>query len=176
MRIKTRLRFYPPLNSKSSANLELKHKVYDKGYKDKLIIPAEKVTNFLEDPTSFSNDDLPLAITYLYTNNLFPLVKIGYERLAFTGEHNKGDLRMTIDSNTCCSRYKGDLDFPTIPLFISGDSIFEIKTSDAIPLWLQRIIIKYGLKRFAISKYGFSIEKLSQSNEIAIHDNFLLNF
>lgn len=84
--------------------------------------------------------------------------------------------RMTIDSNTCCSRYKGDLDFPTIPLFISGDSIFEIKTSDAIPLWLQRIIIKYGLKRFAISKYGFSIEKLSQSNEIAIHDNFLLNF
>ena len=76
-------------------------------------------------------------------------------------------MRVTIDHNP---RYRfDDLDLTKsldgIPLLGMGESILEIKTLDAIPLWLCHVLDEGELRKTSFSKYGTAFTYKMQ-NEI----------
>jgi len=188
-RNKVRIRFYPDSSGKFFANLEIKAKRFDKGFKVKHLLNLELVELLLAnrniseiEPAITGNDDgLINTIKYLKSENMFPVVRIDYHRQAFFGRINK-DLRITLDQDIkcCASASLDNVPFISIPTNGNLLSILEIKSTNNIPFWLNKILKKYGCQRMAISKYGMAIERLSQFGQLfnwrKLKQNGLNNF
>ena len=90
----------------------------------------------------------------IVTKKLRPRNVVSYERLALHSKENK-ELRVTFDINV---RTRGeDLDLAAGTggklSCEPGVAILEIKTGSEIPLWLVRIVSKYGYRNKTFSKY-----------------------
>jgi len=173
-RNKVRIRFYPDSEGNFFANLEIKGKRFDKGFKVKHLLNLELVKLILAnrniseiERANVSDDGLIDTIKYFRSENMFPVVRIDYQRFAFTGRADK-EIRVTIDQDIkCCASTCLD-DKAILPIPMNGNllSILEIKSRDYIPFWLNSILDKYGCQRMAISKYGMAIERLSQFDQL----------
>ena len=169
-RNKVRIRFYPDSEGKFFANLEIKGKRFDKGFKIKHLLDQELVELILENRNiseikhaALNRDDgLIDTINYVKSENLFPVLRIDYQRLARIGRADK-DVRITLDQDIkCCASSCLD-DRPNLPIPMNGNllSVLEIKSRDYIPFWLNKILDKYGCQRMAISKYGMAVASLT---------------
>ena len=174
-RNKIRIRFYPNSHGKFFAKLEFKCRRYDKGFKLRHNLDW-KLTNMLLENASLSDlesaaagnkDGLIESIGYIKSENLFPVMRIDYDRAAFVGRIDK-DIRITIDQNIKCCTFTDIKHSPNLPIPTHGNllSVLEIKSENSIPFWLRAILEKYSCKREAISKYGMGIERISQFNQL----------
>ena len=80
---------------------------------------------------------------------------ISYDRKAYFGRDDQ-ELRLTLDSNILWR--ETELSLKQLPgghpLLDSGVSLLEIKTPNAIPIWLAEILAENHLFKTCFSKYG----------------------
>ena len=90
---------------------------------------------------------------------------LSYEREAFFPLEG-GDFRVTFDENILYRRQDLSLGSGVygIPLLEEGQTLMEIKTSDAIPLWMSRILNQRHLYKTSFSKYGAAYCHMTAGN------------
>ena len=171
-RKKIRVRFYPQSNL-SGANLEIKFKKIEQGFKTRIHLSESVMTNLLngsgnESLKAIEDPLLRRVIVELKTNGLKPFIKIDYNRIAF---HSKTDtnVRVTLDSDVKCSRFLRNRTAHThIPVIPSEMEILEIKSGRYFPYFLCYLIKKYSLKKSAISKYAYAVQNLGLNSSMNI--------
>ncbi len=155
---KLRLRSYSLASPDSNIFVELKKKYKSVVYKRRLVLPENEVM------AAFENDSpLPVKsqigdeIEYFrgYYKNLYPKVFLSYEREAYYSLDGS-DFRITFDDNIM---YRTDgLSLCVSPggKAILGDGfvLMEVKTSEALPLWLTKTLTKNKIFKTSFSKYG----------------------
>ncbi|MBN2797257.1 MAG: polyphosphate polymerase domain-containing protein [Clostridia bacterium] len=164
---KIRLRAYNLVDMESYVFLEIKKK-----YKG-IVYKSRSQMTLLEAYYLIHTQELPEIKNY---HNLMVLKEIqqfvqkyvleektyvGYERHAF----EKDGLRITIDENILTRHDKLRLEFGYCgsPLLEQNEGIMEIKTTDAIPIWLSQILLEHGIFPDSFSKVGTDFIQSKQS-------------
>ncbi len=168
---KLRLRSYGCPSANSNVFLEIKKKYKGVVGKRRISIPLWEAENYIEEGIPPS-DDSQIFREIDYAMKLYkpkPKLYLAYDRTAFVGI-DLPDLRITFD-NRVRSRTddlylehgdRGDL-------FLDGDLyIMEIKTNNAMPLWLVHILSELQLYPTSFSKYGKIYQKKMWSEYINV--------
>lgn len=156
---KIRLRSYGLVNSDKLAYLEMKRKSNGVVYKRRLKMKEQDAFDFI----GFKNDgdDSQIAKELKYFRDFYqelrPSMLLLYDREAYL----ENDLRITFDTNV---RYRlNDLNLSTsldgIEL-IEGLILMEIKTINAMPLWLVKLLSDNKIYKTSFSKYGTAYKKI----------------
>ena len=93
-----------------------------------------------------------------FRKKLKPIVVIDYYRKPYI---NKSGIyfRLTFDSNIKANKNKNLFDFSNeFKESISGYEIIEVKFDRTIPIWFQKIIQSFELKRLSVSKFVLGCE------------------
>jgi hypothetical protein len=158
-REKLRLRCYGRADADTGVFLELKKKYKKRAYKRRICLPYGLARDFPEGgwdsvPGKFGDLQIKGEIRqFLRLYQVQPRVLIRYDRTAFQEEPG---LRVTFDRNL---RFRED-DFVLngdpggVSLLPPEKVLMEIKTPDAIPLWLCRLLSGQGIFPVSFSKYG----------------------
>ncbi|HWQ79038.1 MAG TPA: polyphosphate polymerase domain-containing protein [Anaerovoracaceae bacterium] len=159
---KLRLRAYGVPDKNGMAFLEMKKKCVGLVNKRRTRIPLQDGYRFVTDGeiTNLSegmNPQVSREISCMIRRygSLEPKVMIAYDRLAFF-ETGNFDLRVSFDTNIRSRREnlkleKGNYGSLFIP---KGIWLMEIKTANAVPLWLTAILSREGIYKTSFSKYG----------------------
>ncbi len=160
---KFRVRSYGTPTADGIVFAEIKKKLKGITYKRRVDLPCDRLPEF------FSGRFVPegeeqISEEILWYLGLFhpsPKVFIGYDREpceGITEEH----LRITFDRQIRWRTDRPDLtagDFGT-PLLDPGVIVMEVKTPNAIPLWLARFLSEEKIYSTGISKYGICYRQL----------------
>jgi len=161
---KLRLRFYGEYNSESQGFLEMKRKYEGIVYKRRIALPlSELKKRGVRETVSAVDSQISREISYfLLTNRVSEKIHIAYKRTAYTGIENKG-LRITFDrdivfhlcpmNNNNFSEFNPEND-RQIQIIEQNQMLMEIKTADAIPLWLTRVLSENNIFPVTFSKFG----------------------
>ena len=155
---KIRLRSYGPVWGEAPVFLELKKKYDGVVYKRRIELPLEEAEAFLDGASDRLPDcQIGREIEYFCHSyrNLEPAVHLSYERCAFY-DRTDPDLRLTFDRNI---RWQTeDCRLSALPfgrsLLAPGESLLEIKTASALPLWLVSVLSEAEIRKNSFSKYG----------------------
>ena len=155
---KLRLRSYGKSADDKIVYLELKKKYDGVVYKRRISLTCEEAVDFMEGKTDLKEDtQIGREIKYFikYYETLKPRVYLCYDRTAYFSSVNR-DLRITFDRNILWRKDELDLrnDHYGTDILKEGQSLMEIKSGTAMPLWLVDIINKTGIRRSSFSKYG----------------------
>ncbi len=155
---KLRMRSYGPAYENDSVFLELKKKYRGVVYKRRISLPLNEAETFMLGETLLPDDSQigkEIGWFCTYYGELMPSVHLSYERCAFYSLEEP-ELRLTFDRNIlwqtedCC--------LSALPcgrsLLGPGESLLEIKTASAIPLWLVTELNRNGIRKTNFSKYG----------------------
>lgn len=169
---KEKIRFRRYLNNNDgSAFLEIKRKLDGYVYKRRLKISYNDLHSLFEDHNveMFENKQIAKEILFLDKNygKVKPWIAILYEREAFVDSSDKY-FRITFDLNPrfrldkldSSNSNEGELILP------SGWAVMEIKTQDAIPLWLTHLLSNYNIYPTSFSKVGSAYKKILERNNI----------
>lgn len=153
---KVRLRSYGVPNLEDDVFLEMKSKYKNIVGKRRIKLTLKEFYDFYDEKKYDSNDQIMKELDYLFKYyNLKPVCLIAYDRKSYKGINDE-KLRITIDTNlrsrmTDLSLELGD----NGKLYFDSESyIMEIKTLDAMPLWLVRSLSSLGIYPVSFSKYG----------------------
>lgn len=166
---KLRIRSYSKVCEGDPVFVELKKKYQSVVYKRRLTL-SEKETML-----SFHNNiRLPVCsqiadeIQYFreYYAPLYPAVFLSYEREAYFSKDG-GSFRITFDENILYRRESVSLQSGIygIPLLGNGQTLLEIKTSGAIPLWMCHAVNSLRLFRTSFSKYGAAYMNITKTEK-----------
>lgn len=155
---KLRIRSYRPTAEDEPVFVELKKKYQDVVYKRRILLRQSSAIECLS-----KGIDLPLEsqiadeINYFrrYYQPLAPKVFLSYEREAYYATEGS-ELRVTMDENILYRREALSLGAPVYgtPLLARGGTLMEIKTPEAIPLWLTQCLSREKIFKTTFSKYG----------------------
>lgn len=160
---KLRVRSYAPARGDDPVFVELKKKYKSVVYKRRIVLPEAAAMHALETGAPLSErSQIAREIDYFraYYGTLRPRVFLCYDREAFF--ERDGDLRVTFDENV---RYRtqaltlgGDTD--GIPLLDGDQTLLELKTAGAMPLWLCDVLTQERIYKASFSKYGAAYQHL----------------
>ena len=160
---KIRVRSYGPATDSSPVFLEIKRKLSGVVCKRRVRITVPRASAFFR-----GEDDLDdcgqIGRELVCFRNRYEILRpsclIVAERTGFFS--SDGDLRLTLDE---APRYRteelvltGSLD--GVLLLPEGSSILEIKTQQAIPMWLTNILSDGAIYKGSFSKYGAAYRQL----------------
>ncbi len=96
-----------------------------------------------------------------FYQTLSPAVFLAYEREAYYALDGS-DFRVTFDEAICYRQKELTLDSAVygMPLLKPDETLMEIKTSRAIPLWMVRFLSKEKIYKTSFSKYGEAYRKI----------------
>lgn len=96
---------------------------------------------------------------------LQPKLFLSYDRIAMFGIENRS-FRITFDRNILTRRYDLGLDIGIYgePLLPADQWIMEVKSENAIPLWLAELLSEYKIYPVSFSKYGMEYQKTIRQN------------
>ncbi len=166
---KMRLRSYGVPGMNDPVFLEIKKK-YDRiVYKRRISLGAEDAMNYLEKgmvPTP--STQILREIDYMRSRyQLIPAMVLCYDRHSYAErEESVNSLRITIDKNIRYRMDRLDLrkgDDGTL-LLAPGTRLMEVKTTQAIPLWLAHAMTETGISMTSFSKYGHAYETVSAAS------------
>lgn len=165
---KLRLRSYQAAGPQDPVFVELKKKYQSVVYKRRMTLPLEQaVESFAQGTPLPALSQIGEEIDYFrrFYQTLRPAVFLSYEREAFFPLEG-GDFRVTFDENILYRRQDLSLGSGVygIPLLEEGQTLMEIKTSDAIPLWMSRILNQRHLYKTSFSKYGAAYCHMTAGN------------
>ena len=172
---KIRLRSYGSPTEDTVVFLELKKKFDKVVYKRRVELKerdAEKymagelgLDEFKERIAEVSNPQIAKEIDYFknYYKNLKPMVYLSYDRCAYFSEEDES-LRITFDKNI---RWRGnDVRLTSEEggedLLAEGESLMEIKTATALPIWLVEVLNQAKARPASFSKYGKAYETIAE--------------
>lgn len=161
---KLRVRSYGTVQHASQVFLELKKKYDGIVYKRRISLPEQEAMDFLSGKTDLKPySQIAREIIYFYTfyQNLEPKIHLSYDRTAYFSKTD-ASLRVTFDKNIC---WRQDDLYLTAqpggtPLLLPGQSLCEIKSESAIPLWLVALLGEAEIRQTSFSKYGRAYQSI----------------
>jgi SPX domain protein involved in polyphosphate accumulation len=164
---KLRLRLYGQYNDESQGFLEMKRTYEGVVYKRRITFPLSELKNrCIREIVSSADSQISREINYfLKSNPVSERVHIAYKRTAYAGIKDKG-LRITFDRdivfNLCSlngnnfSEYDPDngCQIKGSQIIEQNQTLMEIKTAEAIPLWLTRALSESNIFPISFSKFG----------------------
>lgn len=166
---KLRLRSYGTAKPGGTIYVELKKKFDGVVYKRRIAMPEHKAAAWLSGRIPLPEDcQIGREIdwfTRFYTD-LRPAMYLCYDRVAYFCPTDE-NLRITMDRNI---RWRTDaLTLTAAPrgeqLLRPGQSLLEIKTASALPLWLVGTLSENRIRQTSFSKYGAAYKTI-QTREI----------
>lgn len=130
-----------------------------------------KRKNFLD-----SKSDASKFFYLCKIKNCSPVILINYEREAYFSKHDS-TLRITFDKNLRSSplpRISDLYNEERSRYAMPGNFILEVKFFNGFPIWLQKILRRYELKRQAISKYTICVDTHQELKRIVDKKHLLL--
>ena len=163
---KLRLRSYGPVLPEQQVFLELKKKYKGVVYKRRIELPDDVAERCMKDLSPFPYDSqVGREIDYFrrFYQGLRPSVYLCYDRSPWYAADD-GSFRATFDRNI---RFRQEeMSLAALPggepLLLPHESLFEIKTSGAIPLWLVEALDRAGAQKCSFSKYGEAYKTFSK--------------
>ena len=155
---KLRMRSYGQVFPEEQVFLELKKKYRGLVYKRRIELAEDRASAYMDgaEPLPYYSQ-IGREIDYVrsFYRELEAAVYLCYDRSAWYGAEDP-KLRATFDQNIRWRRE--DMELTAAPggeaLLSPQQSLFEIKTAGAIPLWLVEALDKAGAKKASFSKYG----------------------
>lgn len=154
---KIRLRSYGIPTDDQTVFLELKKKYKGTVYKRRISLSLRAALTYLQNGTPPEDSQIMREINYAmcFYDHPKPAVLLFYERDAYTAV-GEPSLRLTFDTDV---RYRtDDLLFGTNSegkaILPSERILLEIKTENAMPLWLSHALDRIGIFPTRFSKYG----------------------
>jgi SPX domain protein involved in polyphosphate accumulation len=168
---KLRMRSYGPAAADQTVFLELKKKYQGIVYKRRIEIRQDAAVKFLSGDAPLPVDSQigrEIAYALKFYGNLAPAVHLSYDRQAFFAADDPA-VRVTFDRNICWRAE--ELSLTAQPggedLLRPCQSLMEIKTGSAIPLWLVELLDAQGIRQTTFSKYGRAYESiLNEKNQL----------
>ena len=164
-RHKFRLRTYSEkFDKKSIFFLEKKGQYNSRTFKIRKKIQSEDLQKYLDikkNTVFLQKSKNKLVNEFIFDSfrkKLKPIVVIDYYRKPYI---NKSGIyfRLTFDSNIKANKNKNLFDFSNeFKESISGYEIIEVKFDRTIPIWFQKIIQSFELKRLSVSKFVLGCE------------------
>ncbi len=168
---KFRIRSYGIPDREHTVFLELKKKYKDVVYKRRLAMPLWQAEDFLERNIRPERGGQVLKEIEYFLDFYKPIKKmyIAYDRRAYYVEGDES-LRVTIDRNIRSrednlSMENGDEGRRLLP---DGQYLMEIKTVNALPLWLVDVLSMLKIYKTSFSKYGMIYQR-KVLEEIELH-------
>lgn len=165
---KIRMRSYGVAYGSDPVFLELKKKYNDVVYKRRIQLPLDRAEAFMAGRLPLPEDTQiarELSFSKAYYENLLPAVHLSYDRSAWYAVDD-ADFRLTLDRNI--RWHSEDCSLSSLPyghnLLEPGQSLLEIKTSAAIPLWLVHVLSNCQIRKTSFSKYGHAYLDLSRTD------------
>jgi SPX domain protein involved in polyphosphate accumulation len=155
---KLRMRSYGRVREGDPVFLELKKKYKGVVYKRRISLPELSACAFMAGLAPLPEDSqIGRELDYfrVFYGELFPAVYLCYDRSAWFSAEDSG-FRATFDRNI---RWREEDTRLTAPiggqqLLLPGQSLFEVKTADSIPLWLSELLDRLQIRQASFSKYG----------------------
>lgn len=154
---KLRVRGYGEIDQNSNVFVELKKKYKSVVYKRRVSMSEQAAMKYLCEGKNNRCTQITKEVDYFCEQykGLKPAVYLSYEREAFFSKE-VSDLRITFDKNilwrdfdlSLCSGAYGTSLLP------KNQTLMEIKTSSAIPLWLTQTLSNNHIYKTSFSKYG----------------------
>lgn len=164
---KIRLRSYSVPKGDSTVFLELKKKYKGVVYKRRKTLKYSDAQKYLEFNVLPDNSQIMREIdwTMNFYNKLKPKMFIGYGRLAYV-ENDDDNLRITFDFNLSFRTDNLSLDCGNYGESIIGNNycVMEIKSLNAMPLWLCFALDKLRIYPSSFSKYGTAYQIVTKRN------------
>lgn len=167
-REKLRLRSYGVPGGGDTVFLELKKKLGGVTYKRRLPLPFAEARAYLQhsQPPSDQGQVFGEIDWFMSRNRPEPKMIICNDRIALFGKENP-DLRITFDfgirfRSEALDLSKGDWGSQ---LLAGGEVMMEIKTPEAIPLWLSRTLSGMEAYPVSFSKYSSVFESIVREEE-----------
>ncbi len=158
---KVRLRSYGIPNLKDEVFLEIKSKYKGIVGKRRIKLTLEEFNNFLKTKKLLNSSQIARELTYLFDYyQLKPNYYIAYDRESYVGVDDSG-LRITFDTNLRSRREDLALEYGDAGKRFFDDDIYimEIKTLNALPLWLSKTLSDLNIYPATFSKYGSIYQK-----------------
>ena len=177
---KLRMRSYGMAAPDSKVFLELKKKYDGIVYKRRISLKESKAEEYLcakslhRQTLLPSNSQIGREIDYFcdYYGELIPKVYLCYDRTAYFA---KGDPNLRITFDRRIRWRQTGLSLTETPggreLLEGGQSLMEIKTGTAMPLWLVQLLSREQIRQTSFSKYGRAYQCIrSGINEIKLQN------
>ena len=165
---KLRVRSYGRVSEDGKVFMELKKKYDGIVYKRRISLLQSEAAAFLAGKERLpENGQIGREIEYFvnYYGGLVPAMYLCYDRTAyFCG--NDANVRVTFDRNILWRTERARLtSHPSgQSLLNDGDSLMEIKCSEAMPLWLVKLMSENGIRPVSFSKYGTAYTVMMKEN------------
>ena len=161
---KLRLRSYGRVMPEEKVFLELKKKYRGVVYKRRMELAEDQAVAYMAGQSALPYDcQIGREIEYfrLFYRELEPAVYLCYDRSPWFSAEDP-NLRATFDKNIRWRQEDMQLSAPIggDALLLPHQSLFEIKTAGAIPLWLVEALEKAGARKASFSKYGEAYQTL----------------
>ena len=162
---KLRLRSYATPEDSSQAFLEIKKKALGVVYKRRESLPYSQAIAYLSGSIPGGEGQIFQELDWLLSSygDLVPAMFVSYERDSFRGIEDPG-LRLTLDRDILWRNRGLDLRLGAWgePLLNSGETLMEIKISNAMPLWLSSALSENGIFPVSYSKYGIAYQQMEK--------------
>ena len=165
---KLRVRSYGSAWAQTPVFVELKKKYRAVVYKRRIVLPGAQALAALagEAPLPDSQIGREIAGALAFYRTLRPAVFLSYARDAYA-PRDGGAFRVTFDTQI---RYRTDGltlggDCRGRSLLTEDQVLMELKTPDAIPLWMARALSACGVRRTSFSKYGAAYRQICREGQ-----------
>ena len=165
---KIRMRSYCPAYGEEKVFLELKKKYDGVVYKRRISLPLDQAEAYMQGRCDMPVDSqIGREIDWFcnYYKDLMPAAHISYDRSAWFDRVDP-ELRLTFDRNILWQTE--DCSLSALPcghaLLGSGESLLEIKTAGAIPMWLVSLLNEAEIRKSSFSKYGSAYMAMFRDN------------
>lgn len=154
---KLRIRSYGVATHDASVFLELKKKYNSIVYKRRVCMSEADTMFYIasRQPTIHSQIMQEIDFAMHRYPGIAPAMLLSYDREAFYAADNH-EFRITFDSNILWRTDDLSLCHPVYgtALLAPNQVLMEIKTADAIPLWMVRLLSELHIYKCSFSKYG----------------------
>lgn len=160
---KLRLRSYGAAGPQDTVFLELKKKYDELVSKRRILLPQEQALGWLNGTQTLPGNQIAreLEAAHRRYGPLQAAVFLSYERDCYRAA-GCSELRLTFDESICFR--SGPQTLSCAPggtaLLRPEQILLEIKTPQALPLWLVRALSRAGLRQTGFSKYGAAYRTL----------------
>lgn len=153
---KVRLRSYGIPKLDDDVFLEIKSKFKKVVNKRRIKLKLSEFNDYLAKRSYDGDNQIMREIDYLFNlYSLIPTYFIAYDRKSYVGL-NEPTLRITVDTNLRSRKDNLSLEYGDEGEMYFDEEIFivEIKTLDAMPLWLVEVLSEMRIYPISFSKYG----------------------
>lgn len=154
---KLRLRSYGVANADTKVFVELKKKYKKVVYKRRITLKEKDAMRYLLSGEIDTHSQITNEIDYFkqYYAGIAPAMLLTYKREAYYDKDNR-EFRVTFDRDVLWRDYDLTLDKGIYgnPILEPNQILMEVKTKDAIPLWMTKLLSDNHIFKTSFSKYG----------------------